>query len=64
MSFDVFNYRSENEELKDMFKQLSVDNYAISTIDYDTIAHYALAHKINVKFRNLKDGRVKVRLLV
>lgn len=61
MSFDIFNYRDEQEELKDMLKQLTEDNYAVSDIPYDVILQYTLNLKYAVKLTRRRNGTVKVK---
>lgn len=64
MSFDIFNYRSEEEELKDMFKKLTTDNYAISDLDYEAILDYTTHLNFPVQlWRRHSDGRTRVKRL-
>lgn len=64
MGFDIFSYRSENEELKDMFSKLTDDNYAITSLPYDSVMKYTVNLKYAVKLRRLSNGKVKVKRLV
>jgi hypothetical protein len=60
--FEIFTEHTVIEECRQMFLVLKKADYAVSSLDKETIEKYAEKFQANIVARKLKDGRTKVAI--